>query len=92
MILCSYRAAQRYTARRLVQSALAGFEQDWPNFQVEIEEISDTQEILRYTPVLVHTSLVVNDRLVCRGRTPKKDEIRTWLEAAARELQTEIKG
>ncbi|HZU86661.1 MAG TPA: thioredoxin family protein [Anaerolineaceae bacterium] len=86
--ICSYRAAQRYTARRMIQAALPAILETQPGLEVEIVEIRDVQEILQYTPVIIHISLVINDRLVCTGRSPKKEEITAWLLAEADKLKT----
>ena len=36
----------------------------------------------KYTAVMILPSLVVNEKLVCVGRFPKKDEIVGWLQEA----------
>jgi len=54
--------------------------------QIEIEEISSTDEILRYTPVIAFPSLLVAGKLVCVGRSPDKMEILAWVEKAVQVL------
>lgn len=36
----------------------------------------------KYTAVVILPSLVVNEKLVCVGRFPKKNEIAGWLQQA----------
>lgn len=54
----------------------------FPALQVDITEVKSRAEIEAYTPVVVYPSLVVNERLVCVGRFPRKDEIVGWLRQA----------
>jgi len=39
----------------------------------------------KYTAVMILPSLVLNEKLVCVGRIPKKDEVITWLREAMKE-------
>ena len=50
--------------------------------QVEIQEVTTTEEILRYTPVIAFPSLMIDEKLVCVGRFPKPGEVTGWLKAA----------
>lgn len=77
--VCSYRSPQRYVMLRTVEAALASIRKIHPDFEVDIYEIRDVQEILKITPVLILPSLVINDRLVCTGRFPKTGEVIQWL-------------
>ncbi len=43
-------------------------------------------EILRYTPVIAFASLMIDDKLVCVGRCPGKDEVAAWLWAELEEM------
>jgi hypothetical protein len=45
---------------------------------------------MRYTPVTVYPSLVINERLVCVGRFPKKEEVLSWLRDAFEALTAPI--
>jgi hypothetical protein len=80
--VCSYRTPQRYVLLRMVWAALAQLRSRYPDVQVEIEQVCEVEQILRYTPVLVSVSLVIQQRLVCTGRQPSKEEVLAWLEAA----------
>jgi hypothetical protein len=76
--VCSYRSPQRYAVVRTLRAALVILQNNYPDLELEIIEIRDVQEILKITPVLILPSLVINDRLVCTGRFPKKEEVTTW--------------
>ena len=57
---------------------------------LQIEEFTTSTEIMRYTPVTVYPSLVINERLVCVGRFPKKEEVLSWLRDAFEALTATI--
>ena len=48
-----------------------------------ITEVTDASEIIRYALVLVLPTLVINEKVVCSGRFPTKEEIVGWLREAA---------
>jgi hypothetical protein len=76
---------QRYSVRRAVLAAQAALSLEGPDLQIEISEVKDLAEIAKFTPVLIYPSLVVNDRLVCVGRFPSKDEVLVWFQQALAE-------
>ena len=45
----------------------------------DIIKITDLNEILEYD-IMMTPGLVVDGEIVCSGRLPKKDEIRSWLQ------------
>ena len=53
---------------------------------LEIVEVCEVAEILKYTQVFAFASLMIDERLVCIGRCPKKDEVTGWLRAAIAEM------
>ncbi len=85
--ICGYRKAQRYSIERSVRTALNMIQENYPEVQVIIQQISELKEILKYTQVLLYPGLVVNRKLVCAGRFPKYQEIYEWLEKAITEDQ-----
>jgi len=85
--ILSYRTPQRYAVRRTVQSAFQTIQQDYPEIELKIIDVTEVEEILKITPVFIYASLVVEDKLVCVGRFPKKEEVIGWLEAAILEKQ-----
>jgi len=74
----SCRALER-TATQALEMLL----DEEPDLEATVEHISDFLEIERYA-VLAMPALVVNERLVCSGRLPKKEEILNWYRAAIR--------
>ena len=76
------KPALRYSVRRVVESALAALAADHPDVQVTITEISDSDEILKYTQVLMAPGLVINGKLVYDLWIPKKEQVLGWLREA----------
>ena len=76
---------QRYAVRRAVLSAQTALSQEYPGLLEEIAEVRDLSEIEKVMPVVIYPSLVVNDRLVCVGRFPSKDEVLIWCQPALQE-------
>ncbi|MBU2609468.1 MAG: thioredoxin family protein [Chloroflexi bacterium] len=76
------RQPERYAVRRMVLSAQSELQAQYPDLAVEITEINDPNEIGKYAFVLVLPSLVINEKLVCSGRFPSKDEAVAWLREA----------
>mgnify|MGYP002391681257 CR=1 FL=1 len=60
-----------------------------PGLESTVEEIKELAEIEKYTPVVILPSLVVDEKLVCVGRFPKKEEIIGWLLEAVSETPDE---
>ncbi len=71
--------------RRTVLSAFQTIEHNYADFELDIHEVTEVREILKITPVFVYASLVIEDKLVCAGLFPKKEEVSAWLEAAIHE-------
>ena len=73
---------ERYAVRRLIVAAERELAAECPSFQVEIREVDQAVEIGRYASVLVLPTLVINEQVVCSGRTPSREEVRAWLKEA----------
>lgn len=73
---------QRYAVWRAVTAACEELKGRCPALQVEVEAVCRSEQIEAYTPVVIYPSLCVNERLVCVGRFPRKDEITGWLRQA----------
>ena len=73
------RQPERYAVRRVVLSAERELRVQYPGLAVEIAEIKDPSEIGKYSMVLILPSLVINEKLVCSGRFPAKEEVLGWL-------------
>jgi hypothetical protein len=82
-LILGCRSAQRYVVKRTLLAVLDELRHELPGLQAQIVEINDYSEIERYTSILIFPSLVINKRLVCRGRFPSKAEVKRWLRAAA---------
>ncbi len=76
------RHPERYAVRRIVLSAQNELQAQYPDLPVEIAEINDPSQIGKYAFVLVLPSLVINEKLVCSGSFPSKDEVVGWLREA----------
>ena len=83
--ILGYKKSQRYPIWRTLQSVQMGLEKEYPDLRLEIQEVASVDEILRYTPVIAFPSLMVDERLVCVGRFPNRDEILDWLKKAINE-------
>ncbi len=79
--ILGYKKSQRYSIQRVLIQAQSVFEKRHPEFQLQVQEVPTAQEMLRYTPVIAFPSLMIEDKLVCVGRFPHKEEILTWLES-----------
>jgi hypothetical protein len=73
---------ERYAVRRMVVAAQQELASRYPDLQVTISEIKDAGEIGRYAAVLVLPTLVIDEKVVCTGRFPTRDEVAGWLERA----------
>jgi hypothetical protein len=77
--ILSYKSPQRYAVKRTLLAAQNELRKTHPNFEVAITEIKELAEIEKITQVVILPSLMVNDKLVCVGRFPHKDEVVGWL-------------
>ena len=73
--------AKCYSLERAAASALETLLNEHPDLEATLEHIEDILEIERY-PVLFTPALVVNEKVVCAGRVPKRDEVIAWYRAA----------
>lgn len=74
---------ERYAVRRLVMAAQKELLPHYPDLKVEIAEVTDPGEIGRYAFVLILPTLVINEKVVCSGRFPAREEVTAWLQEAA---------
>ena len=80
--ILGYQSAQRYAVRQTVVAAERVFKNEHPDLKIVITELKDWVKIEQYTPVLSAPSLVVNEKLVCVGRFPSREEVLGWLRNA----------
>ena len=78
----SYRTPQRYAVKRTLVAAQSALLKEYPDLKVSVTEVKELSEIEKITPVVILPSLVVNEKLVCVGRFPHKDETIGWLREA----------
>ncbi|MFH2102353.1 MAG: thioredoxin family protein [Chloroflexota bacterium] len=83
--ILSIQYPERYVVRRMVQAAEHDLRSKVPGLEVEISELSDPGQIGKYAFVLVLPSLVINEKVVCSGRFPSKEEVAGWMHAAAQQ-------
>lgn len=76
---------ERYVVRRLVAAAQQELLSKCVPLELEISEVTDPGEIGKYAFVLVLPTLVINEKVVCSGRFPAKEEVAGWLLEAAEE-------
>ncbi|NMC12321.1 MAG: thioredoxin family protein [Chloroflexi bacterium] len=80
--ILSYKTPQRYAVKRTVMAAQSELQKKYPDLEIAIREIKKLDDIEKVTQVLILPSLMINDKLVCIGRFPKKDEVINWLQEA----------
>jgi hypothetical protein len=80
--ILSYHSAQRFAVRQTVAAAQRMISIEHPDVKISITELKDWVNIEQYTPVLSAPSLVVNEKLVCVGRVPSRDEVLGWMRNA----------
>lgn len=80
--ILGYHSAQRYAVRQTVVAVQRALQDEYPGLKIVITELKDWAHIEQYTPVLSAPSLVVNDKLVCVGRFPSKQELLGWIKSA----------
>lgn len=73
--------AKCYSLERAAAAALEVMLNENPDLEATLEHIEDILEIERY-PVLFTPALVINEKVVCAGHVPKKEEIIAWYREA----------
>jgi hypothetical protein len=75
---------ERYAVRRLVMAGRQELLPCFPDLEMEITEVADPREIGKYAFVLILPTLVINERVVCSGRFPAREEVSGWLREAVK--------
>jgi hypothetical protein len=78
--ILSLGAPERYAVRRMVTAAYRDLIQQYPNVEITIIDVSDSTEIGQSAFTLVMPTLVINEKIVCSGRFPTREEIAGWLQ------------
>lgn len=79
--ILSCRKAQRYAVKQRVIAARRDMLSEFPELEIAIKDLKGWADIERYTLILSAPSLVVNEKLVCEGRFPTRNEVLTWLKS-----------
>lgn len=79
------KARLRYSVRRMVEAAQASLISEYPDVKITITEVSDMDEIRKYTPVMVAPALVINEKLVYDLWIPSRDQVIGWIREALQE-------
>jgi hypothetical protein len=82
--ILSLGAPERYAFRRMVTAVMQEFITNNPQLEMIICEVSDADQIGRYASVLVLPTLVINEKVVCSGRFPGREEVVSWLQEAVK--------
>jgi hypothetical protein len=80
--ILSIQYPERYVVQRLVLHAFQELKSETPDLEVNITEISDPGQICKYAFVIILPTLVINEKVVCSGRFPTKEEVVSWLREA----------
>lgn len=74
---------ERYAVRRLVIAAHQDLLSTHPELEVDIAEVTDPAEIGKNAFVLILPTLIINEKVVCSGRIPSRDEVTHWMGEAS---------
>jgi hypothetical protein len=80
--ILSYKSPQRFAVRRTLFAAQNELRKTHPELEIVITEVKELTEMEKYTAVVIMPSLLVNEKLVCVGRFPHKNEVTGWLREA----------
>ena len=80
--ILSIQYPERYAVRRLVTLAQEELQSEHPGLEMNITEIGDPGQICKYAFVIILPTLVINEKVVCTGRLPAKEEVAAWLREA----------
>jgi hypothetical protein len=83
--ILSHKTPMRYSVRRVVEAAYRSLLSEYPNSEINITEIKDMDEIMKYTSVIIAPGLVINEKLVYDLWIPKKEQVIGWLREAIQE-------
>jgi len=81
------KSSMRYSVSRLVTMAETVLRAEYPDLEVEIQELKTEEEIFKYSQVLIAPGLVINEKLVYDIWIPKKEQVLGWMREAIAEMQ-----
>lgn len=70
-----------YRLEEMAAVGLEGLLEEHPDLEATLEHIDNPAEYQKY-PILFTPGLVINEKLVCAGRIPSKEEMDRWLRNA----------
>lgn len=73
--------AKCYAVERVAAAGLEALLRENPELEATLVHIEDILEIEQY-PILFTPALVVNEKVICAGRVPKKEEVIRWYREA----------
>lgn len=73
--------AKCYALERAAAAGLEALLREKPELEATLVHIEDMLEIEQY-PILFTPALVINEKVVCAGRIPKKEEVVKWYKEA----------
>lgn len=73
--------AKCYAVERAAAAGLETLLEENPDLEATLVHIEDLLEIEQY-PILFTPAMVVNEKVVCVGRVPKKEEVIRWYREA----------
>lgn len=80
--ILSLGGPERYAVRRMVTAAHQELLLQYPTLELKIIDVSDSTEIGKVAFLLIMPTLVINDKVVCSGRFPTREEVGDWLRQA----------
>ena len=83
--ILSLGAPERYAVRRMVTAAYQDLLPQFPGLELAVVDVSNAAEIGQVASVLVLPTLVINEKVVCSGRFPTRQEVTAWLHAAMKQ-------
>jgi hypothetical protein len=78
----------RYSVSRLVTMAETVLRAEYPDLEVEIQELKTEEEIFKYSQVLIAPGLVINEKLVYDIWIPSKEQVLNWMREAIAQKQS----
>ena len=81
------KSSMRYSVSRLVTMAETVLRAEYPDLEVEIQELKTEEEIFKYSQVLIAPGLVINEKLVYDIWIPKKEQVLGWMREAIAEMR-----
>ena len=76
------KSPMRYSVSRLVAIAEAVLKSEYPDLEVEFQELKTEEDIFKYTQVLIAPGLVINEKLVYDLWIPSKEQVLGWMREA----------